>query len=229
MTDTAPELLVPFGLRSSIDPRFVFESELTRAAEHIRGLYRNLDFDHRSLLPERDQRHPFLMCEEFRRGYACFKYAVSRALTPQSICEIGVGAGTGAHAFLAASPKAHYIGIDNGSKGQEDGFDFLSYVRDSLTSRGYSFEIRIHDSLSLDRLPTVDLIHIDGNHQYEGAYNDTRLAILSGSEWILIDDSRDFHVSAGALTAVNDFGYGLFEWMAFEDTWTGSILLRRLL
>ncbi len=221
------QILAPFGLAASVDPRYIFQSELNRVADEIRSTYRSLSYDHRPDSPERDRNFSYLMVEEFRRGYACFKYAVSKAVQPRTICEIGVGAGTGVRAFLTASPKAHYLGVDDGSKGRADGFDFLAFVRHDLTRRGFSFEILLADSMTLKQLPAADLFHVDGGHLFENAYNDTRLALLSGSSWILIDDTRDFAVAAGALSAVCENRACDYEWVQFEDTWTGNMLLHK--
>lgn len=217
--------LAPFGLFPSPDPRRVFHSELNARADEIRSLYRTLPYDHRPEAPEWDRQFPYLMSEQFRVGYACFKYAVSKVIQPRTICEIGVGAGTGARAFLAASPQAHYIGIDDGSKDRGDSVHLIDYTQELLTSRGYSHEIRIADSTTLLNAPKADLFHVDGNHSFANAASDTRLALESGSPWILIDDSRDPVVCAGAFSAIANHHAAQYDWAYFEDTWTGNILL----
>lgn len=222
--------LKPFGLCPATDGLHVFDSKLIHAADAIRATYRFMPYDHRPELPERDKDYPYLMSEQFRLGYACFKYAVANIIQPRTITEIGVGAGTGARAFMAACPTAHYTGIDNKSKDVSGGWGFIDYTLDSLRKHGYHVDFIEADSMQLTSAPSADLFHVDGDHPYEVAYNDTRLALLSGSEWILIDDTRDFAVAAGALTAIHNVRVdtGLeYDWTHFEDTWTGSILVRR--
>lgn len=224
-------VLRPFGLVPSMNGQSVFDSSLIHAARRVREVYQHCDYDHRPELPERDRVFPYLLTDHFRVGYACFKYAVSKVIQPQIICEIGIGAGMGALAFLAASPSAHYLGIDDGSKSKEDDFDFLGHVAERLKSHAYSFDFKLLDSLAIERLPYADLFHVDGGHDYDHAHNDMRLALNSGSEWILVDDARDIVVSAAAFHALHQHigsRGGYFEWAYFEDTWTGNFLFHRL-
>lgn len=227
MNRTMEDVLAPFGLVSGSDG-CVFDSQLIRAAREIRTLYPTLDYDHRIDAPEWDRAFPYLMIEEFRVGYACFKYAVAKVIQPRTICEIGIGAGTGARAFTTASPHSHYIGIDDGSKDRGDSCHLIDYTRRLFEERNQSHEIILADSLTLKSAPHVDLFHVDGNHSFTNAFNDTRLACESGSEWILIDDTRDMVVSAAAMMAAYGArGSVMYDWTHFEDTWTGSILLHR--
>lgn len=227
MSETAT-ILAEFGLIPAGTEDTIFGSKLVRAARQIRDLYPTLDYDHRPDSPEWDLKFPYLMTEQFRRGYACFKFAVSHVIQPRTICEIGVGAGTAARAFLAASPGAHYIGIDDGSKDRGDDVHLIDYTRDLMEKNGQSHEFILQDSMTLQSVPCVDLFHVDGNHSFNNAFNDTRLACESGSEWILIDDSRDMVVAAAAMMAAYSVrGSVMHHWATFEDTWTGSILLHR--
>lgn len=221
------EILAPFSLTPSVNDASVFESPIIRAALAIRALYLTCDYDHRPDAPEWDRNFPYLMTEQFRRGYACFKYAVAKILQPRTIVEIGVGAGTAARAFLSACPTAHYYGIDDGSKDRGDDVHLISYTRDRMAERGYSHEFQIADSMTLSSAPRADLFHVDGAHDFAHALNDTKLALASGSEWILVDDARDPIVAAAAHMAVFGVGGAVYEWTHFEDTWTGSILIHR--
>lgn len=221
------QTLAPFGLCPSPDPHFVFESSLVQVAERIRQLYRHLPYDHRPDLPERDRDYKYLLTEEFRRGYACFKYAVAQVIQPATICEIGVGAGCAALAFVTAAPRARYLGIDDGSKDRYDNWSFMDFVRGKLREHGEHHEVMIQDSRTLEAAPMVDLFHVDGAHEYDVAYNDTRLAVQSDSAWILVDDTRDLVVASAALAALRDHSKHEYDWTHFEDTWTGSMLFRR--
>lgn len=219
------EILAPFGLVPSNNGN-VFESLLIEAAGKIRRTYRFLSYDHRPEAPEWDRKFDYLMCEQFRVGYACFKFAVASVLQPKTICEIGVGAGTGARAFLAAAPNAHYIGMDDGSKDLGDNVHLIDYTRELMAKKGYSHEFLMGDSMAMGSAPKADLFHVDGAHDFAHAFNDTKLAVDSGSPWILVDDTRDLEVCAGAMMAVHGSRV-VCEWTHFEDTWTGSILFHR--
>lgn len=226
-TVDARAILRPFGHVPSSDPKHVFESPLIYAAADIRALYPDCDYDHKPESPAYDNRFPFIHTEQFRRGYAAFKYSVAKVLQPRTICEIGIGSGVAARAFLAASPSARYTGIDDGSKNLEENCGVTDHTRRLLIERGYQHEIIISDSLKLASVPKADLFHVDGAHDFDHAMNDTKLAFASGSEWILVDDTRDPTVASAAMMAA--FGARvMFQWAYFEDTWTGSILFNRV-
>jgi hypothetical protein len=219
----ARDILAPFGLAPSMEPKQIFSSALIEGAGAIRELYPVSDYDHKPLLPEYDMHHPFIQTKQFRLGYAAFKHCVARVLQPRTICEIGIGSGVAAFAFLAACPQAHYIAIDDGSKDKEESGTALPHIRQIMAEKGYSHEIIIKDSMKLPAAPKVDLFHVDGAHDYEHALNDTRLAFESGSEWILVDDARDPTVASAAMLAAFSARV-MFHWAYFEDSWTGSIL-----
>lgn len=212
--------LIPAGFRTQI-----FANEISLKAVKIAAEQYTSDFDHRLFLPERDLAFKYLLTEEYRRGYACFKFAVAKALHPKTIIEIGVGAGTGAIAMLHGSPESIYIGIDDNSKCQCDGWDFTGFVKEKMLRLGFHASFIIQDSMTLKNLPVepVDLVHVDGDHKYENALNDSLLAFRSGSKWILVDDSRDLAVVRGAFDALEKSGGG-YEWAYFDDTWTGNLL-----
>lgn len=223
----APAILRPFGLVPSAGADSVFASPLIYVASDIRKMYPLSAYDHKPLLPEYDKSVAFIQTEQFRRGYAAFKHSVAKVLQPRTICEIGIGSGVAALAFLAGAPAASYLGLDDGSKDAEESGLAMPHVRRMMDSQGYKYEIRIGDSMKLASVPKADLFHVDGAHDYEHALNDTRVAFESGSEWILVDDARDPTVASAAMLAA--FGsHAMFEWAYFEDSWTGSILFYRM-
>lgn len=226
-TAEARDILRPFGLVPSEDPKHVFESQLIYAAGDIREAYLVSDYDHVPMIPDYDKNHPFIGTEQFRKGYAAFKHCVARVIQPKTICEIGIGSGVAALAMLAGAPSAHYTGIDDGSKDAEESGMALPHVRRMLDEKGYKYEIVIKDSMKLPSAPKVDLFHVDGSHDYEHALNDVRLAFASESEWILVDDARDPTVASAAMLSAFSARV-MFHWAYFEDTWTGSILLHRI-
>lgn len=220
------DLFKKFDLRPAAMPFLIFKNDICVISKTIRGKQYVCDFDHRPFLPERDTAFAYLMTEEYRRGYACFKHAVSDAIKPRKIVEIGVGAGTAAIAMLHASPEAEYTGIDDESKSRTDQWDFLGFVRGQLTALGYKHNLRVADSMQLSGLSVEnpDLIHVDGDHSYLNAKNDCLLAFQTGCKWILVDDARDGEVMRGAFDALQICARGHYEWAYFDDTWTGNLL-----
>jgi hypothetical protein len=218
-----------FGLKPAGALNQIFENEICLAATAIRKIQYDCSFDHRPFLPERDRAFAYLLTEEYRRGYACFKFAVSAFLKPEKIVEIGVGAGTGAIAMLSASPEAHYIGFDDESKSRNDGWDFIGFVKSQLGALKFSHEIRIQDSMKTADLHVgmPDLVHVDGDHHYENAKNDFTLALHTGCKWILVDDAKDGEVVRGVFDALQIWARGHYEWAFFDDTWTGNLLFCR--
>jgi hypothetical protein len=202
-------------------------SKLIDVSRRIRMSYPTATYDHRPFLPRLTD--ATLQSEEFRVGYACFKRAVAEAIVPARIIEIGMGLGISAAAFLDACPEAIYLGIDNDHDYKEHVFPVRPtvFVRELLASQGRHFDFLASDSQHMTELPRVDLVHIDGCHDYFATIHDVLLAWDSGAPWILIDDCRDSTVAAAVLWVVHQKRPGSFEWAYFEDTYTGSILISR--
>jgi hypothetical protein len=114
------------------------------------------------------------------------KYAIAKVLAPKTILEIGVRYGYSAHAFLSASLRARYLGIDN------DSTDFggikhpIDYAHRLLEP--YDAAFLIVDSTKLNAFPQehYDLIHIDGRQDDLGTTHDFELA-LRAATYILLD------------------------------------------
>jgi len=208
----------------------IFRGELVEYARRIRERYPKSIYDHRPYLPKLDPaRAEWMMTEQFRVGYACFKREVAKVLAPKNIVEIGVGLGVSALAFMDGCPTAHYSGIDNNL---ESGKDFpvipTEFVSERLRIAGYTdYNIIVEDSKNIKFLPKVDLVHVDGDHDYATAINDVLLAWTSNSPWILVDDCRDSTVASAVMWVMQQYHAGSTDWAYFEDTWTGSILICR--
>ncbi len=81
------------------------------------------DFDVRAVYRPGDRCAEALGWDRLMEIYR-IKYQVARAVAPASILEIGVRAGYSAAAFLAACPRARYVGLDkdDGSHGGVAGY-----------------------------------------------------------------------------------------------------------
>lgn len=228
---TSPDtnlILSKFELSANGGADHVFGSECVRVAGEINSRYRFASYDHRPYLPNFPPDSPFYL-EQYRVGYACFKREVARVIAPRVIVEIGIGCGIGALAMMdGAPPDCRYEGIDS----NEADFPVTpkiipsTFVAHWMDANHHSAHILIADSHQLDSLPRADLVHVDGDHSREAACHDTTLAWRSGAAWILIDDARDTSVCAGVFDALVALNRGSAEWAYFNDTWTGSILIR---
>jgi len=120
------------------------------------------------------------------KDYYKLKFAISKVIKPTSILEIGVRFGYSASAFLTASPKASFLGIDinDDSFGGEIGA--LNWARQCLSQ--FDVEFLVANSQDMQTFPggRYDLIHIDGQQDDGGTFHDLSLAITQ-SKWILVD------------------------------------------
>lgn len=198
-------------------------------ADAIRAAHRTSTYDHRPTQPSRrlvatQRAHE---TEEFVRKYAGFKWAVAHVLQPREILELGVGSGISTFAFLDAVPTAQYVGIDNGRKDTQEGYQFLDHVAATAKTLARAVTIRRQDTRTLTVLPRADLLHVDAAHGYADVVADVVLALESRSTWILCDDCRWAEVTAGVFAALRAAG-GHRHWAYFEDTWTGNILIHNI-
>ena len=113
---------------------------------------------------------------------------------PETIFEIGVRAGYSAYALITGSGRVkHYTGIDCDDQKRYGG-PWLYWAEKLLYGLSIPYRIRRDDSQTLDILDAeYDLIHVDGDHTYEGAMHDMALC------WP--------HVVAGGVMVVDDATY----------------------
>lgn len=167
--------------------------------------------------------------EHLTEEYYRMKYAVANFVKPQSICEIGVRAGYSAAAFLQAGHTTRYVGIDY-DQGTHGGV--VGYASHAKTMLAH-YDVTNHvyqglDSQTLTELPDgmYDLLHIDGDHSYRGAYHDIKLGMKS-AKWILIDDTDFMPKTVGfaAFDAIRD--YDVSEcYYVYDRGYRGNILIK---
>jgi 2-polyprenyl-3-methyl-5-hydroxy-6-metoxy-1,4-benzoquinol methylase len=183
---------------------------------------RQSQFDFRSLAnPQDPLQHLFADWVPYYR----MKWAIATVLQPQSILEIGVRYGYSARAFLAAAPRAKFVGIDLDSDRFGGVRGAIDWARESL--RNYDCELIVADSQRMERLPgsDYDLIHVDGQQDGDGSFRDLELALKQG-RYVLVDG---YHWTQTNYLAVNDFLWqnrDRLDWYAAIPGYAGELLIK---
>jgi predicted O-methyltransferase YrrM len=160
--------------------------------------------------------------QSFRQKYRYF-YAVSKAISPTKMIEIGAFAGSSADAYISATPTVEYTGIDLFGLFycQESGKEFDPYetAKVLFTERGFSKVTLLKQDLRrLDRLPhEADFVVVDAAHDFENEYADLKLALTANPKFIFVDDADD---PTQALPAIEKF---LVEDLAGKVAYTVSL------
>lgn len=151
--------------------------------DKILKISRQTTFDFRKYAnPEDELTHLFNQWEDYYK----MKFAICKAIKPKSILEIGVRYGYSAIAFLKATSRATYLGIDNDSA--NFGGSVGSFKWAKKITEGYKAEILLSDTQKMKSLPgsSYDLIHIDGQQDGDGTFHDLEMALEKG-RYILVD------------------------------------------
>jgi predicted O-methyltransferase YrrM len=132
--------------------------------------------------------------------YYEYYYAISKFYQPSSILEIGVRFGYSLGSMIKGSDKIQFVkGIDC-----EDPFYGVNTLKTAeINIKKYinpnvKCEFLNQDSHSIKELDQkYDLIHIDGDHSYEGKIKDLNLA-LDHCKVLVVDDYFSFYQVANA-------------------------------
>lgn len=163
--------------------------------------------------------------QEAREKYYNYYYAYGLHFKPRNIFEIGVRAGYTGYFMLLGSKAEKFRGID-----LETYMLGSTAIALPLLKRVCSdVEIAIGDSHKLVVLDELyDLIHIDGDHSYEGKIQDLTLALynLTPTGVIIVDDYNP-GVGQEVKRATDDFVARHELEIAVFPTLTGHAVLRR--
>ena len=121
---------------------------------------------------------------------------IAQEYQPERICEIGVRAGYSAHAWITGSGQAKvYLGIDMDDQVHYGGpwlWWAKKLLRELQESQNLTWEIWAKDSQMLAGIPIgADLIHVDGDHTYEGCLHDMNICwpCLNPGGIMVVDDA----------------------------------------
>jgi 2-polyprenyl-3-methyl-5-hydroxy-6-metoxy-1,4-benzoquinol methylase len=157
--------------------------------------------------------------------YYRMKWAISKVLQPKSILEIGVRYGYSARAFLDASLKATYIGLDADVATFGGRVGALAWAEQSMEAFDARF-IKV-DTQTLTSLPgqVFDLIHVDGQQDGDGTFHDLNLA-LSQARFILVDG---YFWTRENFLAVNEWMFlnkAAIQWAITIPGYAGDLLIK---
>jgi len=149
----------------------------------ITRFYNTSDYDFRVYAYPKDELS--YLFTEWVPNYR-LKYAICKAINPQSILDVGSRYGYSAITFLKASEKATYLGINNYLNSFDRSKGAIEWTK-KITS-GYNADFLIADTKKMMKFPGdfYDLIHIEGQKDGDGTLHDLILSLDKG-RWILLD------------------------------------------
>jgi predicted O-methyltransferase YrrM len=144
---------------------------------------------------------------EFYEEYR-LKYALAKMIQPKRILEVGVRFGYAAQSFLYAAPKAQYIGLDKDepSWGPYEGIPrewaetALARFHPMAEILTWKTDTQVDQQEFVPR--SFDLVHIDADHSYKGAFHDMLTFWAFCRRVMVVDDVTEIPEVA---KAVEDF------------------------
>lgn len=128
----------------------------------------------------------YLKCGNYYEIY----YAIAKYYAPKSILEIGVRYGYSLASMMCggASSIKKVAGYDIDQYEENSLSIAESNIKKHLSNIDVEYSLELKNSQSISRLDGVyDIIHIDGDHSYQGKLHDLNLA-LHHSKIIIVDD-----------------------------------------
>ncbi len=136
---------------------------------------------------EQEQHQSYIKSGNYYENY----YALSSYYQPKSILEIGVRYGYSLGSMISASNVIEKVtGIDN----DEYSLGSLDIAKDNIKkyiNSNIELNFSLQDSHKIEKLEYHDMIHIDGDHSYDGKLQDLKLTI-NACKVVIIDDYLEF-------------------------------------
>lgn len=136
---------------------------------------------------DQEQHKSYIKSGNYYENY----YALSSYYQPKSILEIGVRYGYSLGSMISASNVIEKVtGIDN----DEYSLGSLEIAKDNIKkyiNSDVELNFSLQDSHKIDKLEYHDMIHIDGDHSYDGKLQDLKLTI-NACKVVIIDDYLEF-------------------------------------
>jgi predicted O-methyltransferase YrrM len=146
---------------------------------------------------EQEQHQSYIKSGNYYENY----YALSSYYQPKSILEIGVRYGYSLGSMISASNVIEKVtGIDN----DEYSLGSLEVAKDNIKkyiNSNVELNFSLQDSHKIKKLEYHDIIHIDGDHSYDGKLQDLKLTI-DACKVVIIDDYLEF---SDVNKSTNDF------------------------
>lgn len=126
----------------------------------------------------------YMHCKNYYEIY----YAIAKYYNPKSILEIGVRYGYSLYSMIAACENLEYVrgyDIDEYDPGS---IEIANKNISNVISKGIDFKIENKNTQNAKKLrKKYDLIHVDGNHTFEGKLHDLNL-VKNNCKVLIIDD-----------------------------------------
>tara|TARA_R100001244_G_scaffold25113_4_gene25594 strand:- start:56475 stop:57041 length:567 start_codon:yes stop_codon:yes gene_type:complete len=168
---------------------------------------------------------PLYFKDDLKRKYYNFYFSYGRHFKPRNIFEIGVRTGYTAYFLLLGSKAEKFRGIDLETYKVNSSQLAIGLIRkvceDSSVAIGDS-----HKLTALDE--AYDLVHIDGDHSYDGKVQDLELAFGSLSpDGVIVVDDYNPNLGIEVKRATDDFAKKHDLKVTVLPTFTGHALLQR--
>lgn len=168
---------------------------------------------------------PLYFSEDLKTKYYNFYYSYGRHYKPKNIYEIGVRAGYTAYFLLKGSGAKKFRGIDLETYKAGSTKMALKLIRKACADSSVIIA-NSHNIEALDEL--YDLIHIDGDHSYEGKVQDLELALNNlTSEGVIVVDDYNSKLGIEVKKATDDIVRKYDLNILTFNTYTGHAILQR--
>lgn len=147
----------------------------------------------------------------YQHNYYHWYYLIAKYFRPNSLLEIGTRFGYSLIAMCQGSPGMRVKSIDLESYEQKFSLTSQEVAKANLAACATVSEVEfiVGDSHKVEVIEYYDMVHIDGDHSEEGAYEDiikyyNKLKFLG---IILVDDLDDVNVYAAYRKALRKLNY----------------------